>query len=101
MKKGDLQVDEKGLATRGLLVRHLVLPNNLAGTGEIVRFLAEEISQDTYLNLMDQYRPAYKAGDFPELNRRLTKEEYQAAIKLTQDADLRRLDQRRARLLFF
>ena len=98
---GDLQIDEKGLATRGLLVRHLILPNNIAGTGEIVRFLAEEISRETYLNLMDQYRPSYRAGDFPELNRRLTKEEYQAAIKLARGAGLRRLDQRRARLLFF
>ena len=98
---GDLQVSEKGVATLGLLVRHLVLPNNIAGTGKIVHFLAKEISRNTYLNLMDQYRPAYKAGNFPELNRRLTNREYQAAIKLTQDAGLRRLDQRQARLLFF
>ncbi|RME88976.1 MAG: radical SAM protein, partial [Anaerolineae bacterium] len=52
---GDLEIDERGLARRGLLVRHLVLPNGLAGTGKIVRFLAEEISPNTYLNLMDQY----------------------------------------------
>jgi putative pyruvate formate lyase activating enzyme len=59
---GDLQVDKDGIATRGLLVRHLVLPHGLAGTQEITRFLAQEISTNTYLNLMDQYRPAYKAN---------------------------------------
>ncbi len=69
---GDLQVDGRGIAQRGLLVRHLVLPNDLAGTAEIVRFLAQEISQDTYLNLMDQYHPAFNARQFPRLNRRIT-----------------------------
>jgi putative pyruvate formate lyase activating enzyme len=58
---GDLQINSRGLAERGLLVRHLILPNNLAGTAEIVRFLAQEISRDTYLNLMKQYHPAYNA----------------------------------------
>lgn len=94
---GDLQVDENGLAQRGLLVRHLVLPNNLAGTQEIVRFLAEEISLNTYLNLMDQYRPAYKARLFPELDRPITAREYQAAVEMAHQAGLRRLDARRAR----
>ncbi|MGD9092419.1 MAG: radical SAM protein, partial [Anaerolineales bacterium] len=69
---GDLAINDNGLATRGLLVRHLVLPNNLAGTDQIVQFLAEEISPNTYLNLMDQYRPAFKAHHFPKLNRRIT-----------------------------
>jgi len=92
---GDLQVNEKGLATRGLLVRHLVLPENLAGTGEIVRFLAAEISPHTYLNLMDQYRPAYRAYRFPELNRRITHGEYEAAVKMAHQAGLHRLDERR------
>ena len=92
---GDLQVNEMGLALRGLLVRHLVLPDDLAGTADIVRFLATEISPDTYLNLMDQYRPAYKAHHFPELNRRITRQEYEAAVKMARDAGLRRLDERR------
>jgi putative pyruvate formate lyase activating enzyme len=96
---GDLQVGENGLATRGLLVRHLVLPAGLAGTAEIVRFLADEISPDTYLNLMDQYRPAYKAHLFPELDRRPTNEEYQAAVLAAREAGLHRLDQRRAMFL--
>jgi putative pyruvate formate lyase activating enzyme len=93
---GDLQINEAGLAVRGLLVRHLVLPENLAGTADIVQFLATEISSNTYLNLMDQYRPAYKAHYFPELNRRITRSEYEAAVKMAWDAGLRRLDERRA-----
>lgn len=92
---GDLRISEMGLASRGLLVRHLVLPQNLAGTDKIVEFLASEISSDTYLNLMDQYRPAYKAHHFPELNRRITRKEYTAAVKMAQDAGLGRLDERR------
>ncbi len=59
---GDLQLDDRRIATRGLLVRHLILPNDLAGPREILRFLAEEISPNTYLNLMEQYRPCYKAS---------------------------------------
>jgi putative pyruvate formate lyase activating enzyme len=93
---GDLQVSDTGLALRGLLVRHLVLPDNLAGTDEIVRFLATEISPDTYLNLMDQYRPAYKAHHFPALNRRITRQEYETVVRMARDAGLGRLDERRA-----
>jgi putative pyruvate formate lyase activating enzyme len=89
---GDLQIDANGLATRGLLVRHLVLPGGLAGTAEIVRFLADEISRATYLNVMDQYRPVYCAEDYPELNRRISREEFQAAVRLAQEAGLSRLD---------
>ncbi len=92
---GDMQIDDHGLALRGLLVRHLILPNGLAGTEEVVHFLAEEISPDTYLNLMDQYRPCYRAGQFPELNRPITQAEYQAAVRIASDARLRRLDERR------
>jgi putative pyruvate formate lyase activating enzyme len=100
---GDLQINEQGLAERGLLVRHLVLPNGLAGTAEIVQFLAQEISADTYLNLMDQYRPAYQArqypNKFPKLARPINRAEYQAALELARQAGLHRLDQRRP-LLF-
>ena len=92
---GDLHMDERGIAVRGLLLRHLVLPDNLAGTDKIVQFLAEEISTDTYLNLMDQYRPDFKAHHYPELNRPITQQEYQAAIQLAEQAGLHRLDQRR------
>ncbi len=71
---GDLQV-EKGLATRGLLVRHLVLPDNFAGSFEIIDFLAEQVSPKTTINVMDQYRPCYKASSHPKINRRPTLEE--------------------------
>ncbi len=74
---GDLQV-ENGLATRGLLVRHLVLPNNLAGSLKIIDFLAEQISPETTINVMDQYRPCYKAASHPKINRRPTFEEIES-----------------------
>jgi putative pyruvate formate lyase activating enzyme len=98
---GDLVIDANGIAQRGLLVRHLILPNNLAGTSDIVRFLADEVSVDTYLNLMDQYRPAYKIHNDPQLNRPLKPEEYQQALELAHSAGLRRLDQRRSRLIIW
>jgi putative pyruvate formate lyase activating enzyme len=91
---GDLQVDAQGLAVRGLLVRHLVLPNQAAGSQEIARFLAEEISPTTYLNIMAQYRPAWRAGRFPELSRPITRDEYRAAVQAALEAGLQRLDQR-------
>jgi putative pyruvate formate lyase activating enzyme len=75
---GDLQL-KKGLATRGLLVRHLVLPENLAGSSEIIDFLAEQISPRTTINVMDQYRPCYKAFSHPQINRRPTREEFESA----------------------
>jgi putative pyruvate formate lyase activating enzyme len=92
---GDLQLDEDGLAWRGLLVRHLVLPDGLAGTSEVVRFLAEQISPETYLNLMDQYRPAYRARAFPQLARSTTADEYRTAVRLAHEAGLHRLDRRK------
>ncbi len=88
---GDLELDEKGLARRGLLVRHLVLPNNLAGTEEIAEFLAKEVSPRTFLNVMDQYYPTYKAFDHPEIARRITIVEFEAAVKAALDAGLTRL----------
>ena len=89
---GDLALDEDGLAVRGLLVRHLVLPQGLAGTSDILRFLAQEISKDTYLNLMDQYHPAHRAWDEPALRRRVLPEEYRDALEAAWAAGLRRLD---------
>jgi putative pyruvate formate lyase activating enzyme len=89
---GDLQLDAHGIARRGLLVRHLVLPNDLAGTEEIVRFLAEQVSSNTYLNVMSQYRPAFNARRFPKLNRPLKGEEYRRAVQLALAAGLERLD---------
>jgi putative pyruvate formate lyase activating enzyme len=89
---GDLELDSRGLARRGLLVRHLVLPNGLAGTPDISRFLAKEISTHTYLNLMDQYRPAYAAKQYPRINRCITPLEWQKAVENAHTAGLFRLD---------
>jgi putative pyruvate formate lyase activating enzyme len=89
---GDLSIGDEGLARRGLLVRHLVLPHNIAGTAEVARFLAQEISPQTYINVMDQYYPAYNAGQFSKLNRRLTRAEYLAAREAVLAAGLTRLD---------
>lgn len=89
---GDLLLDEAGIALRGLLVRHLVLPKNLAGTDRILAFLAREISSDTYVNLMDQYRPCYRADEFPPLDRRPTRAEMAAARTAAEELGLMRLD---------
>jgi putative pyruvate formate lyase activating enzyme len=89
---GDLVVDESGVAVRGLLVRHLVLPNELAGTTEVVEFLAHQISKDTYLNIMDQYRPHYHAAKYPELGRTISLDEWRQAVEAALAAGLHRLD---------
>ena len=84
---GDLQVKD-GLATRGLLVRHLVLPNNLAGSFEIIDFLAEQISPKTTINVMDQYHPCYKAASHPKINRRPTLDEIESVRQYAIERDL-------------
>lgn len=89
---GDLVLDENGIAQRGLLIRHLVLPNNIAGSEQILTFIAKEISPNTYLNIMDQYRPLYHAHQYPELNRRITRQEYQEVVELARSLGLHRLD---------
>jgi putative pyruvate formate lyase activating enzyme len=96
---GDLTMDELGVAQRGLLVRHLVLPEGLAGTAEIVGFLRNEVSPNTYINVMAQYRPCYRARELPPLNRPVTHEEVAEALYLAQEARLR-LDERRSRLVW-
>ena len=88
---GDLVVNEKGLAERGLLIRHLLLPGDLAATEKVLAFIANEISRNTYLNLMDQYRPCYRADDYPPLDRPITAAEFRAAIALAERFELRRL----------
>jgi putative pyruvate formate lyase activating enzyme len=89
---GDLQIDEAGVAQQGLLVRHLVLPNNLAGTDKVVQFLAEEISLNTYLNIMAQYHPCHKAYGIQKLARPVNKQEFYEAIDLASQKGLQRLD---------
>jgi putative pyruvate formate lyase activating enzyme len=94
---GDLVLDELGIARRGLLVRHLVLPSGIAGTESVLAFLAREISRHTYLNLMDQYRPCYRADEYPPLDRALTQAEFAQALALADRFGLRRLDRRVSR----
>jgi putative pyruvate formate lyase activating enzyme len=88
---GDLHVS-RGIAVRGLIVRHLVLPNRIAGTKEFLQFVAEAISKNTYVNIMRQYRPEYKAAEYPELARRITREEYSEALGWAKQYGLLRLD---------
>ncbi len=92
---GDLVLDADGIAQRGLLIRHLLLPNDLANTETVLAFIAREISPDTYLNLMDQYHPCYRADEHPLLNRCISSAEYRRAQALAAQYGLRRLDQRR------
>jgi putative pyruvate formate lyase activating enzyme len=93
---GDLVLDERGIAQRGLLVRHLVMPQDIAGTEQVLQFLAEEISRNTYLNLMDQYRPCYRADEYPEIARPITRGEYRDALAAAARHGLERLDHRQA-----
>jgi putative pyruvate formate lyase activating enzyme len=94
---GELKVDEHGLAKRGVLVRHLVMPGGIGGTREIMKFLADHVSPHTYVNIMAQYYPAGKITKekFAEINRRITRQEYMDAIVAAQEAGLYRFDERR------
>jgi len=87
---GDLVMDENGIAKNGLIIRHLVLPVGLSGTRETLHFIATEISPNTYISLMDQYFPAYKACENPPLDRRITSAEYEEAIRIMKEEGLER-----------
>lgn len=89
---GDLQTDKDGIAIQGLLIRHLVLPRRLAGTREIMRFIAEDISQNSYVNVMTQYHPCYKAFQIPQLARPPSKQEFLEAVEMARSAGISRLD---------
>jgi putative pyruvate formate lyase activating enzyme len=96
---GDLEMDKNGVATRGLLVRHLVMPGGMAGTEGVMRFLASEISRHTYVNVMDQYHPCGKADKDNAISRRIIRREYEQALEEARRAGLYRLDDRvRARM---
>jgi len=87
---GDLQINERGIAERGLLIRHLVMPNGLAGTQEFMEFIANEISPHSYVNIMEQYHPCYQAYEFPEIARRISLDEFLEARKIASKAGLYR-----------
>jgi putative pyruvate formate lyase activating enzyme len=91
---GDLVIDGRGLARRGVLVRHLVMPNNLAGTRDVMRFLASEVSKDTYVNIMAQYHPSGHAFRYPLIQRSVTVDEYAQAVLGAQEEGLWRFDRR-------
>jgi putative pyruvate formate lyase activating enzyme len=87
---GDLTVNAEGIAERGLLIRHLVMPGGTASSGEVLKFIAEQISPHSYVNIMDQYRPEYRAHEYPEIDRRVSHKEYLEAIQLAKGFGLYR-----------
>lgn len=95
---GDLILDKNGIAQKGILLRHLVMPEGIAGTIEIMRFLSREISPNTYVNLMDQYRPCGHAHKEPEVNRRVTDQEYEDALRAAREEGIKRFDKRAGRV---
>jgi putative pyruvate formate lyase activating enzyme len=93
---GDMVLDDEGLARRGVLIRHLVMPHDIAGTREVAGWIARELSPNTYVNIMPQYHPAGKVSrrEFAEINRRICPEEYELALDAAWRAGLKRLDRR-------
>jgi putative pyruvate formate lyase activating enzyme len=91
---GDLKMNRLGIAERGLLVRHLVMPGGLAGTRKAMRFLSREISPETYVNIMAQFHPCGLAKNLPPLNRRITEDEFEEALQIAGEEGIHRLDQR-------
>ena len=81
-----------GLVRRGLMIRHLVMPNRVSGAKEVVEWIAKNLPKDTYLNIMSQYTPTYKASEYPEISRKITRAEYAEAVKAAKDAGLTNLD---------
>jgi putative pyruvate formate lyase activating enzyme len=89
---GRLQTDARGIAQRGLIIRHLVLPHNIAGTDGFVEWVARELSADTYVNIMAQYRPEHRAAEYPKLARRINSKEWRQALAWAEEAGLSNLD---------
>ena len=98
---GDLTLDEKGIAQRGILLRHLVMPEGIAGTRDIMRFVAQEISTNTYVNIMNQYRPCGLAYRNELLNRSITQVEYETALEEAREEGITRLDKRERKGMIF
>jgi putative pyruvate formate lyase activating enzyme len=97
---GDLIIDAAGIARRGLLIRHLVLPDELAGTREIMRFIAQKISSESYVNVMSQYRPCGRAAEVDGFNSHLSPEDYSRAVSAAKEEGITRLDRPDMRFLF-
>ncbi len=92
---GDLKLDSKNIAYQGLLIRHLVMPNNIAGTERIMNFISSRLTKNTYINIMDQYRPCGEANKYPDISRSITDQEYKDAIDIAHKYGLTRLDDRK------
>ena len=97
---GDLQIDADGIARRGLLIRHLVLPGGLAGTREVMRFIAQKISPASYVNVMSQYRPCGRAAEVKGLEVPLSAEDFKNAVRVAKEEGIHRLDQPHRRFVF-
>ena len=95
---GKHRVDNQGIAFRGLMIRHLVMPNNQAGTEKFVRWVAENLPKSTYVNIMHQYFPDYKALEYPEINRRISVKEYLEAMHWADEYGLTHLDPESVRM---
>jgi putative pyruvate formate lyase activating enzyme len=98
---GDLVTDEAGIAQRGLLLRHLVLPNGLAGTRQVMRFIAQKISTNTYVNIMPQYRPCGRADEIKELSAYLSQKDFTTALEEAIEEGIERHDSRRRRFILW
>lgn len=83
---------DDGLMYRGLMIRHLVMPNRVSGAREVIDWIAQNLPKDTYLNIMSQYRPMYKAFDYPQISRRLTRAEYVEVVNYARQAGLTNFD---------
>jgi putative pyruvate formate lyase activating enzyme len=92
---GDLVMDENGIAFKGILLRHLIMPGGVAGTREIMRFIVKDISAGTYVNIMDQYRPCGSADKYPPLDRPITHDEYEKALRAAMEEGITRFDKRK------
>ena len=95
---GDLTLDENGIALRGMLLRHLAMPGGVAGTRDIMRFIAREISPSTYVNIMEQYRPCGNANKYPPLDRSITHDEYEEALRAAREEGITRFDKRERKI---
>jgi putative pyruvate formate lyase activating enzyme len=96
---GDLIIDHDGITRKGLLVRHLVMPENMAGTGKIMEYIVAHISANSYVNIMPQYRPCFRAYEHPPLNRPITREEFYSAVEMARQAGISRLDKMYCKVL--
>jgi putative pyruvate formate lyase activating enzyme len=98
---GDLHINDDGIAVRGVLIRHLVLPHGMAGTRNVMRFIAQHLSTSSYVNLMSQYRPCGRADEIPALSNSPSREEFEQAVQDARQEGINRLDRPRRVFMFW